>query len=149
MGFRMIDLLCLREKNPKRETRVVNMLWFIQKTLWKVLSLPPSLSFSHSFLFSYDFNLQTLFGKEADRLEQATASESICIPFSLYNKINITIVLSLVSPHENRACAWARLHFYVSLTTQHTSDYLFEDEPLVNKFISVPKDQSKKIIIII
>jgi len=24
-----------------------------------------------------------------------------------------------------------------------SSDYLFEDKPLVNKFISVPKDQSK------
>lgn len=75
VGFRMIDVLCLREKTPKRETRLVNMLWFIQKTVWK-----------------------TLFGKEADRLEQATANESIY--------------------------------------------YLFEDEPLVNQFISVPKDQS-------
>ncbi|XP_064386902.1 trafficking protein particle complex subunit 5-like [Halichondria panicea] len=75
VGFRMIDVLALREKAPKRETKHVNMLWFIQKTLWK-----------------------TLFGKEADRLEQATANTSIY--------------------------------------------YLFEDEPLVNKFISVPKDQS-------
>ncbi len=32
----MIDTLCLREKAPKRETKVVNMLWFIQKTVWKV-----------------------------------------------------------------------------------------------------------------
>ena len=36
VGFRMIDVLCLREKTPKRETRLVNMLWFIQKTVWKV-----------------------------------------------------------------------------------------------------------------
>lgn len=36
VGFRMIDILCLREKTPKRETRLVNMLWFIQKTVWKV-----------------------------------------------------------------------------------------------------------------
>jgi hypothetical protein len=55
-GFRMIDVLCLREKTPKRETRLVNHLLYIQKTLWK-----------------------TLFYKEADRLEQATASESTCI----------------------------------------------------------------------
>jgi hypothetical protein len=52
----MIDVLCLREKTPKRETRLVNHLLYIQKTLWK-----------------------TLFYKEADRLEQATASESTCI----------------------------------------------------------------------
>ncbi|CAI8054568.1 Trafficking protein particle complex subunit 5, partial [Geodia barretti] len=75
-GFRMIDVLCLREKTPKRETRLVNHLLYIQKTLWK-----------------------TLFYKEADRLEQATASES--------------------------------------------TFYLFEDDPVVNRFISVPKDQSK------
>ncbi|CAI8054566.1 Trafficking protein particle complex subunit 5, partial [Geodia barretti] len=74
-GFRMIDVLCLREKTPKRETRLVNHLLYIQKTLWK-----------------------TLFYKEADRLEQATASES--------------------------------------------TFYLFEDDPVVNRFISVPKDQS-------
>uniref|UniRef100_A0A1X7UGP4 Trafficking protein particle complex subunit 5 n=1 Tax=Amphimedon queenslandica TaxID=400682 RepID=A0A1X7UGP4_AMPQE len=75
VGFRMIDLLCVRDRAPKRETRIVNILWFIQKTVWK-----------------------TLFGKEADRLEQATATEA--------------------------------------------TYYLFEDEPLVNKFVSVPKEQS-------
>lgn len=32
----MIDVLCLREKTPKRETRLVNLLLYIQKTLWKV-----------------------------------------------------------------------------------------------------------------
>lgn len=36
VGFRMIDLLCWRDRNPKRETRIVNILWFIQKTVWKV-----------------------------------------------------------------------------------------------------------------
>lgn len=40
VGFRMIDVLCLREKTPKRETRLVNMLWFIQKTVWKVHITP-------------------------------------------------------------------------------------------------------------
>lgn len=75
VGFRMIDTLCWRDKIQKRETRVVHMLWYIQKTVWK-----------------------TLFGKEADRLEQATSNEA--------------------------------------------TYYLFEDEPLVNKFISVPKEQS-------
>jgi len=36
VGFRMIDILCLRERNPKRETRLLSILWFIQKTVWKV-----------------------------------------------------------------------------------------------------------------
>ena len=36
VGFRMIDVLCLREKTAKRETRIVSTLWFIQKTVWKV-----------------------------------------------------------------------------------------------------------------
>ena len=36
VGFRMIDVLCLREKTVKRETRIVSTLWFIQKTVWKV-----------------------------------------------------------------------------------------------------------------
>ena len=32
----MIDLLCWRDKSQRRETRIVHMLWFIQKTVWKV-----------------------------------------------------------------------------------------------------------------
>ncbi|XP_041379281.1 trafficking protein particle complex subunit 5-like [Gigantopelta aegis] len=75
VGFRMIDLLCWRDKTQKERDSYWHILWFIQKTVWK-----------------------TLFGKEADRLEQATTNEA--------------------------------------------TYYLFEDEPLVNRFISVPKEQS-------
>ena len=32
----MIDILCWRDRAPKRETRIVNILWFIQKMVWKV-----------------------------------------------------------------------------------------------------------------
>ncbi|XP_077981505.1 trafficking protein particle complex subunit 5-like [Glandiceps talaboti] len=52
VGFRMLDLLFLREKNFKRETKLLNMLLFIKTTLWK-----------------------TLFGKEADKLEHANDDE--------------------------------------------------------------------------
>ena len=60
------------------------------------------------------FFFQTLFGKEADRLEQATATEATC-------KI---------------------LYYYYYYYYYYYSDYLFEDEPLVNRFVSVPKEQS-------
>lgn len=75
VGHRMVDVLCWRERHTKRETRLVNMLLFIKNNVWK-----------------------TLFGKEADSLEQATD-----VPGTYY---------------------------------------LLEEEPLVNTFISVPKDLS-------
>uniref|UniRef100_A0A182QKP5 Trafficking protein particle complex subunit 5 n=1 Tax=Anopheles farauti TaxID=69004 RepID=A0A182QKP5_9DIPT len=74
VGCRIIDLYFVRERNSKRETKLINMLLFIKTTLWK-----------------------TLFGKEADKLEHATDDE----------------------------CTY----------------YIIEKEPLVNKFISVPKDK--------
>ncbi|XP_052860100.1 trafficking protein particle complex subunit 5 [Anopheles cruzii] len=74
VGSRIIDLYFVRERNSKRETKLINMLLFIKTTLWK-----------------------TLFGKEADKLEHATDDE----------------------------CTY----------------YIIEKEPLVNKFISVPKDK--------
>ena len=36
VGYRMVDVFCWRERAPKRETRVVHVLWYIQKTVWKV-----------------------------------------------------------------------------------------------------------------
>ncbi|XP_073990918.1 trafficking protein particle complex subunit 31 [Rhodnius prolixus] len=74
VGIKLIDLYYMREKNGKREIKLLNMLLFIRSTLWK-----------------------GLFGKEADKLEHANDDERIY--------------------------------------------YLIEKEPLVNKFISVPKDK--------
>jgi hypothetical protein len=74
VGQRVVDMLFLREKNFKREIRLINMLMFIKTSVWK-----------------------NLFGKEADKLESATDDE--------------------------------------------TTYYIIEAEPLVNKFISVPKDK--------
>uniref|UniRef100_A0A3Q3FPA2 Trafficking protein particle complex subunit 5 n=2 Tax=Kryptolebias marmoratus TaxID=37003 RepID=A0A3Q3FPA2_KRYMA len=48
VGANMLDALVLREKNGKRETKVLNMLLFVKVNVWK-----------------------SLFGKEADKLEQA------------------------------------------------------------------------------
>ncbi|CAI9576523.1 unnamed protein product, partial [Staurois parvus] len=48
VGCRILDPLVMREKNGKRETKVISALLFIKVVAWKAL-----------------------FGKEADKLEQA------------------------------------------------------------------------------
>ncbi|KAG0206049.1 TRAPP subunit trs31 [Mortierella sp. GBA30] len=76
VGIRALDLLVWREKNSKRETRVLGMLYFIHTTVWK-----------------------TLFGKQADSLEKSTENED---------------------------------------------EYMISDnDPMVSKFISIPKDVSQ------
>ncbi|GFU43130.1 trafficking protein particle complex subunit 5 [Nephila pilipes] len=74
VGQRMVDTLFVRERNFKRETKLLNILIFIKTTLWK-----------------------TLFGKEADKLEHANDDKK--------------------------------------------TYFIIEAEPLVNKFISIPKDK--------
>ncbi|XKL61018.1 hypothetical protein PGB90_008075 [Kerria lacca] len=74
VGSKLIDIVFIRrEKNYKREIKLLDILIFIKSTFWK-----------------------NLFGKEADKLEQANDDEY----------------------------------------------YLKEKDPLVNKFISVPKDKA-------
>ncbi|KAF7654572.1 hypothetical protein LDENG_00067890 [Lucifuga dentata] len=75
VGASMLDVLVLREKNGKRETKVLNMLLFIKVNVWK-----------------------SLFGKEADKLEQANDDDK--------------------------------------------TYYIIEKEPLINAYISVPKENS-------
>lgn len=74
VGARILDLIFVREKNAKRETKLLNVLLFVKSTLWK-----------------------TLFGKEADKLEHSNDEEG--------------------------------------------TYYVIEEKPLVNRFISVPKDK--------
>lgn len=52
VGHRVTDLLVVREKNGKREIKLLNILLFIKSTLWK-----------------------SLFGREADKLEHANDDE--------------------------------------------------------------------------
>nr|CAG8557870.1 14652_t:CDS:2 [Entrophospora candida] len=52
VGTRLLELIVFREKNSKRETRVLGILYFIHTTVWK-----------------------TLFGKQADSLEKSTEHE--------------------------------------------------------------------------
>ncbi|KAG0260053.1 TRAPP subunit trs31 [Mortierella polycephala] len=76
VGIRALDLLVWRDKNSKRETRVLGMLYFIHTAVWK-----------------------TMFGKQADSLEKSTENED---------------------------------------------EYMISDnDPIVSKFISVPKDVSQ------
>ena len=55
VGQRIVDIMMIREKNYKRETRLINMLIFIRSKVW----------------------IQ-LFGKEADKLEQANDDKNTC-----------------------------------------------------------------------
>jgi hypothetical protein len=55
VGQRVIDSMFIRDKNYKREIRLINMLVFIRTKVW-----------------------MTLFGKEADKLEQANDDETTC-----------------------------------------------------------------------
>ncbi|KAJ2963118.1 hypothetical protein NQZ79_g1773 [Umbelopsis isabellina] len=52
VGLRMLELLVWRDRNPKREVRVLSILYFIHTALWK-----------------------GLFGKQADSLEKSTENE--------------------------------------------------------------------------
>ncbi|KAF5282975.1 hypothetical protein FQA39_LY04846 [Lamprigera yunnana] len=74
VGVKLIDLYFVRERNGKREIKLLNILLFVKSTLWK-----------------------SLFGREADKLEHSNDDEN--------------------------------------------TYYLMEKDPLVNKFISVPKDK--------
>ncbi|XP_045160600.1 trafficking protein particle complex subunit 5-like [Mercenaria mercenaria] len=74
VGNHLLDILFLRDRGFKREVKLLNMLLFIKGNFWR-----------------------TLFGKDADKLEQANDDER--------------------------------------------TYYIIEKEPLVNKFISVPKDK--------
>lgn len=74
VGARMVDLVFVRDRAGKRETKLLNVLLMIKSTMWKAL-----------------------FGKEADKLERANDDEK--------------------------------------------TFYIIEKEPLVNRFISVPKDK--------
>ncbi len=52
VGARLLDLVFVRERAARRETKLLNVLLFVKSTLWK-----------------------TLFGKEADKLEHANDDE--------------------------------------------------------------------------
>lgn len=98
VGASMLDVLVLREKNGKRETKVLNMLLFIKVS---VIFCCYVVDFNHvtESLSPLQVNVwKSLFGKEADKLEQANDDDK--------------------------------------------TYYIIEKEPLINSYISVPKENS-------
>ncbi|XP_050295976.1 trafficking protein particle complex subunit 5 isoform X2 [Anthonomus grandis grandis] len=75
VGVKLIDIYFVRERNGKRETKLLSILLYVKSTFWKAL-----------------------FGKEADKLEHSNDDEN--------------------------------------------TYYLMEKEPIVNRFISIPRDKS-------
>ena len=55
----------MREKQSRRETRIVNMLHFIQTSIFK-----------------------SLFGRQADSLEKSREADDVCAPFKYINRNN-------------------------------------------------------------
>jgi hypothetical protein len=62
VGSRLLELITFRERNAKRETKVLGILQFIHTTVWK-----------------------TLFGRAADSLERSREREDQCIWNALLN----------------------------------------------------------------
>ena len=76
VGARILDLIFVREKNAKRETKLLNVLLFVKSTLWK-----------------------TLFGKEADKLGMISHKKSLITIFGYEHfkqKFNHNLNRSLV-----------------------------------------------------
>jgi trafficking protein particle complex subunit 5 len=71
IGSKLVDLYVVRDKNCKRETKLLNMLLFIKTTVWKVCFY----TLSHLEIIYTGFHLQNLFGREAEKLEHANDDE--------------------------------------------------------------------------
>lgn len=93
--------------------RVVDVLFIREKTFKREIRLLNVLLFIKGSVW------KTLFGKEADKLESATDDETTC-------ELRRDAVLG------------ASL---LKLALSFELDYIIEAEPLVNRFISVPKDK--------
>ncbi|OLL26004.1 Transport protein particle subunit trs31 [Neolecta irregularis DAH-3] len=88
VGQRSLELIIWRDRNSKRETRILSLLQFIHTFIWK-----------------------SLFAKTADDLERSTENDDECM--------TVYYVFELIS-----------------------ADMIYDNDPLVNRFISVPKEMS-------
>ena len=112
VGLRSLELLCFRDKLPRRERSLKAMLQFVRTTVWKAL-----------------------FGKLADRLEISRDSEDECIGVVLILVVQPTLSWLLLS-----LLFFADFVVIVSVSMLCGADYLYDDDVLTNKFISVPKN---------
>ncbi|CAD5211508.1 unnamed protein product [Bursaphelenchus okinawaensis] len=80
VGDRLLDVIMLREKGYKRDTKLVNALMFIRSTLWK-----------------------SLFGEEADKLERST--ENPCHYYLIEKESLVNTYISLPKDKVSLNCA--------------------------------------------
>uniref|UniRef100_A0AC34FG33 Trafficking protein particle complex subunit 5 n=1 Tax=Panagrolaimus sp. ES5 TaxID=591445 RepID=A0AC34FG33_9BILA len=81
VGVRLLDLIVLREKSYKRDTKLLNMLMFVKGTVWK-----------------------NLFNKEADKLERS--NDDPCKYFLIEKDPLVNTFISLPKDKSNLNCAW-------------------------------------------
>ena len=118
VGLRLLEVLSYRERNSRREVRLLEMLKFIHTSLWKCL-----------------------FGRQARELEQsntvslhADMHRFRACPAALRNQSKVTCmsVTSLALCMMQRKCVQAE------------DEYMISDFDLfVTKYISVPKDMGQ------
>jgi len=81
IGIRLAELIFYREKNNKRETKLLGILTFISYTVWKVL-----------------------FGKQADSLEKSTEQEDEYM-ISENQPLSVTKFISIPKDYGGLNCA--------------------------------------------
>jgi trafficking protein particle complex subunit 5 len=69
VGQRVLELIVWREKNSRRETRILGILQFIHSVVWK-----------------------TLFGKPADSLEKSRENDDECTPQRSFIQADVDMV---------------------------------------------------------
>ena len=113
---RMVELLAVREKSVRRETRMLPLLALVSNSLWK-----------------------QLFGKAADSLERSTTNEDECTFFSGH-----CAALALASRGTNlylcRQGSHSPRFILRSARFRWSTDMINDREPLVTRFISIPKE---------
>lgn len=58
VGLKVIDLIILREKNYKREVKLLNILLFVRSTVWKVIHIFVLTLFIYFKRYDLRFGLQ-------------------------------------------------------------------------------------------
>ena len=132
VGLRISELCFFREKNAKRETKIVGILSYIKDNIWK-----------------------TMFGKAADSLERATdkqdeckqaphPSTQMCSPAPAWPVLVFGPVLCVQAGRAKDKRGRALLESVPAekaglKSVRCSTDMIHEREPLVNTYISVPK----------
>lgn len=68
VGLKIIDLIVLREKNYKREIKLLNILLFIRSTVWKVKIKHPLCNLSANYDKNYPYKDGNEYHKNAFKI---------------------------------------------------------------------------------